>query len=134
MDNNQNQPIPPVPEISKEELKMPEEKVASPAAVVSPKKPISPLLVILLIFSLALLGVAIVWGNQILEIFLPTEQPEPMVPQNEVDQAATNTPETVTVEEEIANIEKEASSTEAELNATESELNAIEAELNAELQ
>lgn len=135
MENNQNQPAAaPVPEIPKEELKMPEEKVSSPVATTTPKGPISPLLVIVLVFSLILLGVVIFWGNKIVEIFMPLEEPTPITTPTETDTATTSTPTPMTVEEEIADIEKEASSTEAELNATETELNAIEAEINAELQ
>lgn len=134
MDNNQNQPpVSPVPEIPREELKMPAEKVGSPVAVAAPKGPISPLLVILLVFSLILLGVVLVFSDKIIDILMPTEEPAPITAPTETE--ATSTPTTpMTVEEEIADIEKEASSTEAELNATEAELNSIEAELDAELQ
>ncbi len=134
MDNNQNQPpVAPVPEIPKEELKMPAEKVSSPAAVAAPKGPISPLLVIVLIFSLILLGVVLFFSDKIIDILMPTEEPAPIT--TPIEPEATSTPATpMTVEEEIADIEKEASSTEAELDATEAELNSIEAELDAELQ
>ncbi|OGG85537.1 hypothetical protein A2392_02040 [Candidatus Kaiserbacteria bacterium RIFOXYB1_FULL_46_14] len=133
MDNNQNQqPAKPVPEIPQGELKMPVESVPTQSATApSPKHHVSPFLVILFVFSLALLGVAIVWGAQIIDILMPAAETPVLEPATDIKTEAQTPP---TTEQEITNIEAEAAATEAELSASESELDAIEAEIEANLQ
>jgi len=138
MDNNQNQPqATPVPEIPQGELKMPAETVPSAeSSAPAPKFHISPLLIILLIFTLTLLGAVIFWGDKIIELLMPMEQ-APVMMDAAMDTGTTTDKEVTpskTAEEEIAEIEAEASSTEAELSETDAELDAIEAEIEAGLE
>ncbi|OGG41420.1 hypothetical protein A2837_02820 [Candidatus Kaiserbacteria bacterium RIFCSPHIGHO2_01_FULL_46_22] len=137
MDNNQNQQqAAPVPEIPTGELKMPAESVPAEAATIpAPKRHISPLLVILLVFSLVLLGAVIVWGDKIIETLIPMEQVPAMDAAMDTSTSTdSDGASTQTTEEELAEIEAEASTTEEELNEADAELDAIEAEIDAELE
>ena len=134
MDNNQEKTNPssnnsaPVPEIAESELKMPEDKFSGvPEPTVKTRGPISPLLISLLVVSLALLGVVVVWGEEILDMIMPptpgdTVYQDDMMLEEEVEP---------TPEEDIAALEEELD--DESFDDIDADLAEIEAQMDAEM-
>lgn len=111
-----------VPLIPEDQIKLPEEQFGNaPAPEPVSGRAFNPLLIILLILLLALLGVVVVWGQDLLDLAFPEN----------ITSLPTETTPVVTEESEIATMEAELDS--IDMSAMEKEMNAIEAEINAEI-
>ncbi len=117
-------PAPQAPFIPESEMKLPEESVVGTAvAPESSRHLFNPLLIALLVLLLAALAVVIIWGEDLIELVLPSAP---------IDQGPT-------MEEQARNAELDAlTKTENDLEAIdlsqpEAQMNAIEAEIIAEV-
>jgi hypothetical protein len=127
MEQNNNQPTPQpapqAPEISESEMKMPEDQfgdkqVSEPA----PSHSVNPLFIVALILLLTILAVVVIWGEELVGMFMPdtTVELEPLpegVENNETD---------------LTEMENELN--EIDLSTMEAELDMMEAEMDAELE
>lgn len=122
MDNDQN-PVPQTPSVPETEMKMPEEQVIAPQPEARGRRAFIPLLVGVLVLLLGILGALLVWGDEIIDTFMPVDTAEDvsLTPATSTDPAVTDT---------------DASETEADLSAIEAELEGedfseFEAEMSA---
>ena len=123
MEQNNNQPAPQAPEISESEMKMPEDQfgdkqVSEPA----PSHSVNPLFIVALILLLTILAVVVIWGEELVGMFMPetTVELEPLP-----EGVENNETELSEMENEINQID---------LSTMEAELDMIEAEMDAELE
>lgn len=129
MDNNEKE-VSPVPEIPESEMKLPEEHFnGSGAAENKSSLPINPLLIVLLLVLLAILAVVMLWGEELMNMFL---KPEPVEESQMMSNEAPVVDESST--QDLENIESEAQAMDQELSDIDNELDTIEAELDAELE
>ncbi|MEX0913257.1 MAG: hypothetical protein WDZ56_01865 [Candidatus Paceibacterota bacterium] len=129
MEQNNNQPTPQstpqAPEIPESEMKLPEEQFGNqPLAEKAPKHYVNPLLIVGVILLLTALAIVVIWGEELIGMFLPdsTVQLEPLPEAEEVN--ATET--------ELEEMERELE--EMDMSSFEEELDTIEAEMEAELE
>lgn len=129
MEQNNNQPTPQpapqAPEISESEMKMPEDQfgdkqVSEPA----PGNAVNPLFIVALILLLTILAVVVIWGEELVGMFIPDTTVE-LAPLPEAEK-----PETA--ETELNEMENQLN--EIDLSTMEAELDMMEAEMNAELE
>lgn len=127
MEINNPNPNKEAPLIPESEMKLPEEQVGGIAPPPAPSSHLfNPILFGLLIVLLVILGVVIIWGEQLLNMVLPPENYEMPI-------------EPVTTEQPEESSATELQATEAELNQMnfedmDAELDAIEASMDAELE
>lgn len=128
MEPNNNQPVAPqAPEIPESEMKMPEDQFGNrPAAEPAPKHIVNPLFIVALILLLTVLAVVVIWGEELVGMFLPetTVELEPLREGTEMENDSTET--------ELNEMERELN--EMNLSNMEENLNMIEAEMDAELE
>lgn len=125
MEQNSQQIIPKAPEIPESEMKMPEDQFGNqPAPESTSKYVINPLFVVALILLLTILAIVIIWGEELVAMFLPetTVELEPLPEAGSFE----------AVETELNDTENQLN--EIDISATEANLNAIEAEMEAELE
>lgn len=125
--NNNQTPAPQAPEIPESEMKMPEDQFGDrPVAEPAPKHAVNPLFIVALILLLTILAVVIIWGEELVEMFLPetTVELEPLPEATEMEDENT--------EAELNEMERELN--EMDLSDMEEDLNMIEAEMDAELE
>ncbi len=127
--NNPTTPetAPQAPLIPESEMKMPEDEYGNkPAPEVSSKHPVNPLFIVALILLLTVLAVVVIWGEELVGMFLPetTVELEPLPEATEMQGDTTET--------ELSEMEREIS--EIDLSGIEEELDAIETEMDAELE
>lgn len=126
-----------VPNIPESEMKLPEEQFGT---TTEPKKEsgsfINPLLIVLLVILLGMLGTVIVWGNDLLDLLLPTEtnDGEVMIEDSSPEEDTNNLEDETLSAEEIEAMEEDAAKMDAEMQAMDQDLAEIEAEMDAELE
>ncbi len=116
----------PVPVIPESEMKLPAENFNDATPAPSPKSSLGTvILLVLLVVLLGVLTVVVIWGEEIIDMFLPIEQAETAMPTDTTDSNTETSPEA-----DINAIETELES--IDFTEMESELDAIEAEIEAE--
>ena len=125
MEPNNNQPTPQAPDIPESEMKMPDDQFGNqPTPEPTPKHAVNPLFIVALILLLTILAVVVIWGEELVGMFLPetTVELEPLPEATESD----------TTEAELNEMERDLN--EMDLSDMEEELETIEAEMEAELE
>lgn len=125
MEPNNNQSTPQAPEIPESEMKLPEDQFGNqPMPEPAPSHSVNPLFIVALILLLTVLAVVIIWGEELVGMFLPEStvqlEPLPEPKQSEVTEA------------DLEDIGREIDQTDVS-STTEEETSSIEAQMNAEL-
>lgn len=124
MEQNNNQLTPQAPEISESEMKMPEDQFGDkPVSEPAPSHSVNPLFIVALILLLTILAVVVIWGEEIVGMFLPetTVKLEPLPAAVESDKTQTGFDE----------MEKQLN--EVDLSNMDEQLNTIEVQMDGEL-
>lgn len=122
MDNNT--PNTQVPSIPESEMKLPEEQYQETNPTPAPKKSLGTiLLVLLVVILLGIMTAVIVWGEELVNMILPSEAVETPMPPVENPPPETEEANIETIEAELEDMD---------FTEMESELNDIEAEIEAE--
>lgn len=136
--DQENQPMQ-APDLSHEEMKMPENSVVHSAPKSSKQTPVNGIIIVVLALLLILiLGGMYYWFSQLTTAVTPTPAPidrptaeENNEPESTTAEAAVETGQALSTSDEIAAIEADIEAT--DLDSLDAELNAIDAELEAAL-